>query len=148
MPEAQTTLSAARAVERLRLAEARLSRRRQTECGPSETARAAIRYILERSDAGSDATPTEIAEHLGLSTASMTGILHRLRAGGLISFVRNPDDGRSKLVVPVDRSTDVEDVDPLTSKIRGFAEALTEREAEHVARFLDAVTEAVDKECT
>ncbi|WP_127475737.1 MarR family winged helix-turn-helix transcriptional regulator [Microbacterium sulfonylureivorans] len=148
MPDADATVPAARAVERLRLAEARLARRRQTECGPSETARAAMRYILERSDAGRDATPTEIAEHLGLSTASVTGILQRLRGGGLITFARNPDDGRSKRVVPVDRSTDLDDVDPLTAKIRGFAEALTAREAEHVARFLEAVTEAVDRECT
>ncbi|WP_461472551.1 MarR family winged helix-turn-helix transcriptional regulator [Microbacterium sp. HJ5] len=147
MPDVDT-LPAARAVERLRLAEARLARRRQTACGPSETARAAMRYILERADAGDPATPTDIAAHLGLATASVTGILHRLRGGGLISFVRNPDDGRSKRVVPVDRATDVEDVDPLTARIRQFAGGLTEREAEHVARFLDAVSDAVDRECT
>ena len=34
---------AARAVEMLRLSEARLTRRRQTGCGPSENARAAMR---------------------------------------------------------------------------------------------------------
>lgn len=147
MPDPDS-VPAARAVERLRLAEARLARRRQTACGPSETARAAMRYILERSDAGDDATPTEIAEHLGLSTPSVTGILQRLRGGGLITFVRNPDDGRSKHVVPTDRSTDVEDVDPLTAKVREFAAALSERESEHVARFLDAVADAVDRECT
>lgn len=148
MPDTETIADAARAVERLRLAEARLARRRQTECGPSETARAAIRYIYDKSDAGEDVTPTEIAEHLGLSTASVTGILQRLRGGGLITFVRNPDDGRSKRVVPIDRSMDLEDIDPLTAKIRDFAGGLTQREAEHVVRFLEAVTEAVDNECT
>lgn len=153
MPDTDSTVDtdsivdAARAVERLRLAEARLARRRQTQCGPSETARAATRYIYERADDGLDVTPTEIAEHLGLSTASVTSILQRLRGGGLITFVRNPDDGRSKRVVPVDRSTDLEDIDPLTARIREFASGLTEREAEHVARFLEAVTEAVDGEC-
>ncbi|MDY0911113.1 MarR family winged helix-turn-helix transcriptional regulator [Microbacterium sp. CFBP9034] len=147
MPVEEKTLTAALAVERLRLAEARLARRRQTQCGPSETARAAMRYILERADDGSPATPTEIAEHLGLATASMTGILHRLRGGGLITFQRNPDDGRSKRVVPVDRSADIDEIDPLTARIREFAGGLTEREADHVARFLEAVTEAVDGEC-
>lgn len=148
MSDTDTIVDAARAVERLRLAEARLARRRQTECGPSETARAATRFIYEKADAGEDVTPTEIAEHLGLSTASVTGILQRLRAGGLISFARNPDDGRSKRVLPVDRSADLEDIDPLTARIREFAAGLTEREAAHVARFLDAITEAVDDECT
>ncbi|MFE7844461.1 MarR family winged helix-turn-helix transcriptional regulator [Microbacterium sp. NPDC057407] len=147
MPDTETIADAARAVERLRLAEARLARRRQTECGPSETARAATRYIYEKADAGEDVTPTEIAEHLGLSTASVTGILQRLRGGGLITFVRNPDDGRSKRVIPIDRSVDLEDIDPLTAKIRDFAVGLSQREAEHVVRFLEAVTEAVDNEC-
>lgn len=148
MPDQETIADAARAVERLRLAEARLARRRQTQCGPSETARAATRLIFEKSDAGERVTPTEIAEHLGLSTASMTHILHRLRGGGLITFVRNPDDGRSKYVVPVDRSTDLEDIDPLGTRIREFAKGLTEREAAHVVRFLEAVSDAVDEECT
>lgn len=147
MPDQETIEDAARAVERLRLAEARLARRRQTQCGPSETARAATRYIYEKSDAGQHVTPTDIAEHLGLSTASVTGILHRLRRGGLITFSRNPDDGRSKRVIPVDRSADLEDIDPLAAKIREFAAGLSEREAAHVSRFLEAVTEVVDQEC-
>lgn len=148
MTDTDTIVDAARAVERLRLAEARLARRRQTQCGPSETARAATRFIYEKADAGEDVTPTEIAEHLGLSTASVTGILQRLRRGGLITFARNPDDGRSKRVVPVDRSADLDDIDPLAARIRDFATGLTEREAQHVARFLDAITDAVDSECT
>ncbi len=147
MPEQQTTVDVARAVERLRLAEARLARRRQTQCGPSETARAATRYIFEKADAGEHVTPTAIAEHLGVSTASVTGILERLHRGGLIAFARNPDDGRSKRVVPVDRSADLDDLDPLGARIREFAEELTDDEAAHVARFLEAISDAVDGEC-
>ncbi|WP_036329268.1 MarR family transcriptional regulator, partial [Microbacterium sp. B19] len=81
---------AARAVERLRLAEARLARRRQTDCGPSENARAAMRLILERTDEGGTVTPTEIAQALAVSTASVTGMLDRLAAGGLIGFAPIP----------------------------------------------------------
>jgi DNA-binding MarR family transcriptional regulator len=138
---------AARAVERLRLSEARLSRRRQTDCGPSENARAAMRYILERADDGEAATPSEIAQHVGVSAASVTGMLDRLHAGGLISFEANPRDRRSKLVVPFDRSIDLADVDPLTARIRDYAEKLSDEEARHVAEFLDLVRRAVDEEC-
>ncbi|MCR2812388.1 MarR family transcriptional regulator [Microbacterium sp. zg.Y1090] len=147
MSEQTTALRAARSVEMLRLAEARLARRRQTDCGPSETARAAMRYILECDDAGQQVTPTAIAEHLGVSTASVTGMLNSLRAGGLIGFRANPDDGRSKFVVPIDRTSEVADVDPLTAHIRDMAEQLTENEARHIADFLELVRAAVDREC-
>ena len=145
--DADRTTDAARAVERLRLSEARLSRRRQTDCGPSENARAAMRYILERSDESEGVTPTEIAQHLGVSTASVTGMLDRLHSGGLIAFLPNPRDRRSKLVVPFDRATDADDIDPVTAKIRAFATELSPEAAEQVAVFLERVREVVDQEC-
>lgn len=139
---------AARAIERLRLAEARLARRRQNACGPSETARAAMRFIWESSDDGVKITPTDIAEHLSVSTASVTAMLRPLQEGGLIGFIPNPDDGRSKYVVPYDRSMAPDEVDPLGARIRSFAAKLTPSEAERIADFLDAVTAAVDLDCT
>jgi predicted ArsR family transcriptional regulator len=138
---------AARAAEMLRLSESRLARRRQTECGPSENARAAMRYILERSDAGDDVTPTDIARHLGVSTASVTGMLDRLHSGGLLAFRPNPDDGRSKLVIPFDRATDADDIDPVTAQIRKLADELPPGVARHVAQFLDDITAVVEREC-
>ena len=139
---------AARAVERLRLAEARLARRRQTDCGPSENARAAMRLILERADEGLTVTPTEIAQALGVSTASVTGMLDRLHAGGLIGFIANPVDRRSKFVIPFDRSTDADAIDPVTARIREYALSLPAEAAGHIATFLDQVREVVDAECS
>ncbi|MFT4211103.1 MAG: MarR family transcriptional regulator [Microbacterium sp.] len=135
------------AAERLRLSESRLARRRQTDCGPSENARAAMRLVYERADAGEQTTPTAIAEHLGVSTAAVTGMLDRLHAGGLLAFRPNPDDGRSKLVVPMDRSLDADDIDPVTAQIRRLADALTPEAAAAVAEFLERVTAVVDREC-
>lgn len=137
----------ASAVERLRLAEAGLARRRQTDCGPSENARLAMRYVLERSDAGEDVTPTAIAEHLEISTAAVTGILERLHVGGLVSLRSNPRDGRSKLVVPFDRSADPDEIDPLTAAIRRLAADISPDVVEEVAAFLEKVVQAVDEEC-
>jgi DNA-binding MarR family transcriptional regulator len=138
---------AARAVERLRLAESRLTRRRQTVCGPSENARMAVRYVLERADAGVDVTPTAIAEHLGISTPAVTAMLERLSAGGLLALRPNPNDGRSKLVVPFDRSTDPDDIDPLTAQIRTLVKDLPPQVAASIADFVDRITDAVDREC-
>jgi len=146
--EDDPAVAAARAVERLRLAEARLARRRQTECGPSENARAAMRLILERADAGVTVTPTEIAQALAISTASVTGMLDRLRAGGLIDFLANPSDRRSKFVVPYDRDIDPDAIDPVTARIREFALSLPVDAAGQVATFLDRIREVVDAECS
>ena len=137
----------ARAAERLRLAEFRLSRRRQNDCGPSENARAAMRFVYDRADAGEEATPSVIADHLGVSAAAVTGMLDRLHAGGLVAFRANPSDGRSKLVVPMDRADDLEDVDPLTRRIRELAEELPDDAASQVAEFLRRLGDIVDGEC-
>lgn len=139
--------SVARAVERLRLAEASLSRRRQTDCGPSETARAAMRLVYDSADAGRRVTPTDIAASLGISTPTATTILKRLHDGGLVSFERNPDDGRSKYVVPTDRTADAEGVDPLAERVRALTRGLDAETAATVSALLDAITEAVDAEC-
>ncbi|HBS73606.1 MAG: hypothetical protein CMH38_01025 [Microbacterium sp.] len=143
----RTKVDAARSIERLRLAEGRLARRRQNECGPSENARAATRFIFDMSDQGVAVTPTDVAEHLGISTPSVTGILNRLYTGGIITFLRHPDDGRSKYVVPLDRDGDIDGIDPLTAQIRGLADTLTADQAAAVAAFIDLVTDAVDDEC-
>ena len=140
-------MDAARSIERLRLAEGRLARRRQNECGPSEHARAATRFIFDKSDEGVPVTPTDVAEHLDISTPSVTGILNRLYTGGIITFLRHPDDGRSKYVVPLDRDGDIDGIDPLTAQIRGLADTLTADQAAAVAAFIDLVTDAVDDEC-
>jgi hypothetical protein len=145
--EDDAATTAARAVERLRLAEARLARRRQTDCGPSENARAAMRLVLERADSGATLTPTEVAQHLGISAASVTGMLDRLHAGGLVAFVVNPSDRRSKFIVPFDRDTDLGTIDPVTARIRAFAAELPVGTADQVAAFLDRVREVVDAEC-
>lgn len=145
--DASPAADAAIAVERLRLAEARLTRRRQNDCGPSENARAAMRFILDRADETGAVTPTEIAAHLGVSTASVTGMLDRLHTGGLIAFAQNPKDRRSKLVIPFDRADDLGAVDPLTERIRALAQQLSEQDARSVSRFLALVREAVDAEC-
>lgn len=147
MAREQKTDAAAHAVERLRVAEARLARRRQTACGPSETARAAMRFVYDCADEERSVTPTQVAEHVGVSTATMAGILQGLKAGGLVTFVSNPDDGRSKFVVPTDRSADLEEIDPLSARIRSMAADLSPDDAAVLERFLDQVTAAVEREC-
>lgn len=138
---------AAWAAEELRRAEAHLARRRQSRCGPSDTDRQAWRFVLERSDSGESTTPKQLADHLGITTASTTKLLQRMKAASLLQLRANPDDRRSKLVVPVDRNDDPDLVDPLTTEIRGIAQSLSGDEARIVASFLRRVVAAVDEDC-
>jgi DNA-binding transcriptional ArsR family regulator len=145
--ERSTQRGAFDAVERLRRAESRLARRRQSSCGPSETDRSAMRFVLERADEGVDVTPTDLARHLDISTASVTALLDRLRSGGMVELREHASDRRKKLVRPVDRSDDPDVVDPLTAAIRGLSDQLSDGDARLVGAFLDQVSDIVTQEC-
>lgn len=134
------------AVEEVRLAESRLSRRRQAACGPGHSEREAMRFIAERADAGRPATPTELAQHLGLTTPSVSAIVRRLQDGGLISTRQHADDRRSKLLEPASR-TSPDSADPLAPAIRAAAARLDPAEAQRMADFLAHVRDLVDQEC-
>ncbi len=134
-------------VDELRRAEAHLARRRQTACGPSETDRSAMRFILEAADDERPITPSDLAQHLGITTASTTALLDRLGRGQMIEVRPHPDDRRKRLVVPVDRSDDPDIIDPLTATIRELSDDLSAQEAELVNGFLTRITDAVKREC-
>lgn len=144
---AETLRSTADVVEELRRAEAHLARRRQTACGPSETDRSAMRFILEAADDERPITPTDLAKHLGITTASTTAVLDRLGRGQMVELRQHPDDRRKRLVVPVDRSDDPDLIDPLTATIRELSDELSPHEAELVNGFLTRITQAVKREC-
>lgn len=137
----------AKAVEELRLAEAHLARRRQTACGPSDTDRMAMRFILESADEGREVTPSLIAQHLGLKSASVTALLDRLGRGEMVDVRPHPTDKRKRLVVPVDRSDDPDVIDPLTATIRNLSADLSDQEAELISGYLRKITDAVKREC-
>lgn len=94
-----------------------------------------------------DATPTELARRLGISTAAMTLVLDRLQAAGHVSRRPHPSDRRKVLVIPAERSarTAEELVDPLLRGIRAVTEALGADERAAVSRFLADVVAVYDR---
>lgn len=64
----------------------------------------ALRMLVIRERRGEPVTPQEIAEHLGISTASATTLLHRLTARGHIQREHHPHDGRSRVVSLTDKA--------------------------------------------
>ena len=125
-------------LERLRLAEAKLARQREQQTGMNETARGAMRYLLERVDA-EEVTPGMIAKALHLSPASGTALIDRLVAHGLVVVESHPRDRRKKVVQPFDRNIDPDHLDPLTMQLRTIAAELPASDARIVATFLEDV---------
>lgn len=134
----------AEAVERLRLAEARLERRRESSSEPSPIERAALRFVFERADHGDPTTPSELGEFIGLSRSAITALVGRFSAQGLVAVRPHPVDGRSKILLPSDRNDHLDGDDDLTDEIRTVADELSQRDADVVVGFLDRLCELVD----
>ena len=131
-------------LERLRLAEAKLARRREQQTGMNETDRAAMRYLLERVDT-EEVTPSMIVRALHLSPASGTALIDRLVARGLVVVEAHAYDRRKKVIRPFDRNIDPDHVDPLTMQLRSLASELPAKDARVVASFLEEVLAMVSE---
>ena len=131
-------------LERLRLSQAKLARRREQQTGMNETDRAAMRFLLERVDTEA-VTPSMIVRALHLSPASGTALIDRLAARGLVVVEAHPHDRRKKLVRPFDRNIDPDHLDPLTMQLRSLASELPVGDARVVAGFLEDVLAMVSK---
>ncbi|MCJ1709183.1 MarR family transcriptional regulator [Microbacterium sp. VKM Ac-2923] len=92
------------------------------------------------------ATPTELARRLGISTAAMTLVLHRLEKAGHIRRERHPHDGRKLVVTAVDRSRDrARDlVTPLIDGIERVVDEMDAAERATVQHFLDRLIGVYD----
>jgi len=140
-----TAETVAAALEELRLAEARLERRREALSEASAIERSVLRRVFELDDVDAPPTPSELAEHVGLSRPAMSVLLKRMDAGGLVRLRQHPDDGRSKIVLPRSRNDHLAGDDALTDDIRKVAAQLTKDEAAVVTRFLEELRGVVDR---
>lgn len=93
------------------------------------------------------ATPTEIAHHLGISTAAMTLVLNRLEAAGHITRGAHPSD-RRKLIINAtatssERAQDA--VAPLIDDVENLIESLTDTDRAVIENFLDRLIGIYDR---
>lgn len=138
--------AAASAVQELRQAEARLSRRRQSTQQRSATDRAAVRFIVHSTWEGRDVTPSELGQHLEISSASVTKLLDRLEASTLVSLRPHPADGRKKIIEPLNPADDPNVTDHLSARIRMICADLSPDEQAFAAAFLGRITAAIGEE--
>lgn len=102
--------------------------------------------VLSHLIATGPATPTDLARHLGISTAATTLVLRRLEAAGHITREPHSTDGRKLLVKPVDASAAraSRQVAPLTRAVEQLTSTLDAEQRRTVTEFLGQVIACYD----
>lgn len=129
---ASTFHDAGRALERLLIAQTRASGLGMLEF-----------LVLARAAESNGVTSGEVGRLLGLSTSTMTGLLDRLAADGLVRRHPHPTDGRLLLVRATTKGKRLHErsVAPTLASITREATTLGAAERAATTRFLDRVTE-------
>jgi DNA-binding MarR family transcriptional regulator len=93
-------------------------------------------------------TPTELAEHTGLTSGATTAMLDRLERSGIIERRRNPEDRRGTLIVVVKEKAAALAV--LFVSVRKAQDQLlssyTEKELEFLSDFMSKLAKVLDQE--
>lgn len=133
------------ALGRLRDAEQHLTEASQRYMNLGSTDMRALHYLIVAGHNGTVVTPSAIAAHLGISSASVTKLLDRLEAGGHIHRQPHPNDRRALAITVTDetREAAMETVGRLHAKRFHAAARLTSAERAVVIRFIDDMTNQI-----
>lgn len=132
------------AYHRFRRADSAYQSRLRTVTGMSENEVRLVEYLLSAERAGREVRPTQIARHLGISSASTTALLDRLERSGSLERAVHPTDRRSILIAPTAAAEDklASTVDRYEQELRRLSRALEPRTRASVAEFLRGLADA------
>lgn len=107
--------------------------------------RALIR-LLDAERAGVEATPSWLAQQLGMTSQATTAVIHRLEAAGHVERLRSRSDGRSARLQVSDAAVELgwEFFGPLLERLIAVTETLHRPERAVVSDYLTAVSAAID----
>jgi len=133
------------ALGQLRDAEQQLSVASQRYMKLGRSDMRALHFLIVAQHTHALITPSAIATHLGISTASTTKLLDRLEAGGHIVRAPHPSDRRALAITVTDetREAAMQTVGRLQAKRFHAAARLTRDERATVTRFLEDMTEQI-----
>lgn len=133
------------ALGRLRDAEHHLSEASQKYMKLGRSDMRALHYLIVAHHSKAIVTPSAIATHLGISTASTTKLLDRLEAAGHIERGPHPSDRRALAITITDETRDAatHTVGRLQAKRFHAAVRLSPAERDVVIRFLDDMTDQI-----
>lgn len=133
------------ALGRLRDAEQLLTEASQEYMKLGRSDMRALHYLIVARHSGTVVTPSAIAAHLGISSASTTKLLDRLEKGGHIVRAPHLSDRRALAITITDKTHEaaMQTVGRLQSKRFHAAARLTSEQRSMVIRFLDDMTEQI-----
>ena len=134
------------ALRRYRQAEKDMRARTRVSMKMGETDLTAIRFLLREQRANRPVNATQLAEHLGITTASTAVLINRLEKSGHISRQPNPADKRGVLLTATGSSDDEvrATMAGMHAKMILAAERLEPAIAYGVVKFLQEMTDAVE----
>ena len=138
-----------RSLRSYRSAEMAMRRRAQDSMSMGENELRVLRFLTRTAASGSDATPADLARHLGLSTASITALLDRLERSGHVRRERHPTDRRKILLHGTEQTEDEmrDTLGDMHVRMMRATRGMSEAEADIVTAFLDRMRCAVDGVC-
>lgn len=131
-----------RDVDELLRVGARLARRLTAGRQPNETDRSAMRFIAA-APIDDPVTPSDLAAHLGVSTAAITSVVRRLSERAQIVVAAHPDDGRSKVIRPSLRDLNAPE-DEISGRVARVEEDFTPEQLAVISRFLRRLASEID----
>lgn len=89
-----------------RSAEVEMRQRTRKSMRMNQTDMEAVRYLLRAGERGEQVNSTELAAHLGITSASTTAVVKRLVASGHVERHADPADGRGVLLTATGHTDD------------------------------------------
>lgn len=135
------------AMARLRDVEKQIIEASQRYMQLKKTDMRALHFLITRENLGITATPSMLAAHLGITTASTTKLLDRLEKGGHITRSRHPEDRRAiTLAVSPETRTTAESTMGKHESVRlKAASQLSADECAVITDFLNATADDIER---
>jgi DNA-binding MarR family transcriptional regulator len=105
----------------------------------------ALVSLLDAERARVEATPTWLAQRLGMTSQATTAVIHRLEAAGHVQRRRSRTDGRSARLEVSDSAVELgwQFFGPLLDRMIAATQALDEQQQAGARAYLEAVTETL-----
>ncbi|HZX03897.1 MarR family winged helix-turn-helix transcriptional regulator [Kribbella sp.] len=106
--------------------------------------RALIR-LLDAERAGAEATPSWLAQQLGMTSQATTAVIHRLEAAGHVERLRSRSDGRSAQLQVSDSAVELgwQFFGPLLNRMAAETATLSPADQAALKRWLTAMAQAI-----
>jgi len=129
-----------------RLAEEAMRRRTRDSMRMGTTDLQALRFLIKAQGANRIVSGRDVADHLGMTSASVTALLDRLTKSGHVKRTPHPTNRRSNMVTATPGSDDEvrQTLGAMHARMIETTRALSPVDADVIRHFLESMTAAVD----